>query len=108
MEGGRRFLCHSVIPQHLSSRSSSPGLGIELLVARSNVFFFRSGPFTLTLLDVAAITCLRPHGIILSLAFTADGMDEFAPGLDLKTDMVYVKFSKIFAGHGTASVTKEE
>ncbi len=38
-------------------------------------------------MDMAAITGLRPHGVILSSAFTAEGMDEFALGLDSKTDL---------------------
>ncbi len=46
----------------------------------------------------------RPRGV----TFTAEGMDEFAPSLDPKTDLSYGKFAKIFTSHGVKPVSKEE
>ncbi len=59
-------------------------------------------------MDVATLTGLRPHGTTLSSAFSAVGVDEFAPTLDSKIDLSYGRFAKIFTGRGDEPVRKEE
>ncbi len=59
-------------------------------------------------MDVAAITGLCPHGIILSSAFSAEGMDDFALGLDPKTNLAYGRLAKIFTSCGAEPVSKDK
>nr|CAD1825803.1 unnamed protein product [Ananas comosus var. bracteatus] len=95
--------------------SITPSIADNLLLAAtlyfwspiSNVFLFRAGPFTPTLLDVAAIVGLYPHDITLSIAYNPDGVTDFEAHLDL-ADLVYTKFIHRFAGQFPASVTKKE
>nr|CAD1825855.1 unnamed protein product [Ananas comosus var. bracteatus] len=62
---------------------------------------------TPTLLDVAAIIGLHPHGITLSIAYNPNGVVDFEAHLDI-TDLAYTKFIRKFAGHYPAAVTKKE
>nr|CAD1818522.1 unnamed protein product [Ananas comosus var. bracteatus] len=73
----------------------------------SNVFLFRVGPFTPTLLDVAAIVGLRPHDITLSMAYNPDRVADFEAHLGL-TDLADTKFIRRFTGQSPAAVTKKE
>nr|CAD1826038.1 unnamed protein product [Ananas comosus var. bracteatus] len=66
------------------------------------------GSFTPTLLDVAAIVGLRPHGITLSIVYNLDGVNDFEAHLDLKADLAYAKFIRRFAGQSTTPVTMKE
>nr|CAD1818034.1 unnamed protein product [Ananas comosus var. bracteatus] len=73
----------------------------------SNVFLFKVGPFTPTLLNVAAIVGLRPHGITLSMAYNPDGVINFKAHLDL-SDLAYTKFTRRFAGTEPFPIIQEE
>nr|CAD1822727.1 unnamed protein product [Ananas comosus var. bracteatus] len=73
----------------------------------SNVFLFKRGPLIPTLLDVAAITGLRPHGVSVSMSYNPDGVSDFEDCLDLN-DLAYSKFIRKFAGESPAPVTKNE
>ncbi len=76
--------------------------------SHSNIFFFRLGPFTPTLMDMTAITGLRPYSVTLSPAFSAESIDAFFPILDSKKILSYEGFAQIFVGHGTELVSKTE
>ncbi len=75
---------------------------------RSNTFFFLSDTFTPILIDVAVIIDLPPYGAIISSTFIAEGIDKFDSSLDLKANLAYGKFHKLFIGQGPNRVTKEE
>nr|CAD1825888.1 unnamed protein product [Ananas comosus var. bracteatus] len=69
---------------------------------------YLGGPFTPTLLDVAAIIGLRPHDITLSIAYNPYGVNDFEAHLDLKVDLIYTKFIHRFADQSSALVTRKE
>nr|CAD1837788.1 unnamed protein product [Ananas comosus var. bracteatus] len=81
--------------------SSSPTLDYTILrqfVLSDHFRFILGGSLTPTLLDVAAIIGLRPHGVTLSVAYNPDGASDFEAHLDLN-DLAYTKFLRKFAAH---------
>nr|CAD1844247.1 unnamed protein product [Ananas comosus var. bracteatus] len=95
--------------------SRKPPIADSLLLASalcfwspvSNVFLLKAGPLSPTLLDVAAIVGLWPHGVTLSMAYNPDGVSDFEAHLDL-SDLAYSKFLRKFAEDSSAPVIKKE